>query len=118
MDQPSSSRVTNRGSSCRRSLVWSPASITIQLTVAFDFPRWFKSIRSAYHNNKKNTTTSHRGMLPFSVTDTSRTMRWLKDDIEPVHCTALLSAYCFMAGFLDCVHLSVIFVWCWFQAER
>ncbi|KAK1225790.1 hypothetical protein PQX77_011256 [Marasmius sp. AFHP31] len=65
--------------------------------------------------SRQDTITSHRGLLPFSITDTTSIVQWLKEDVDPVHCTAPLAAYCFMTGFLDCVCFSAIFVWCGFQ---
>ncbi|KAI0659016.1 hypothetical protein C8Q70DRAFT_916304 [Cubamyces menziesii] len=41
--------------------------------------------------------------------------RHLMTDVDPVHSTFPLAAYCFMTGFIDSVSFTAIFVWCGFQ---
>ncbi|KAI8986794.1 hypothetical protein BD414DRAFT_487047 [Trametes punicea] len=39
---------------------------------------------------------------------------WMTD-VDPVHATFPLAAYCFMTGFIDAVSFTAVFVWCGFQ---
>jgi len=43
--------------------------------------------------SRQDTITSRRGLLPFSITDTSSIVQWMKEDVDPAYCTAPLSAY-------------------------
>ncbi|KAG2127131.1 hypothetical protein DEU56DRAFT_533777 [Suillus clintonianus] len=45
----------------------------------------------------------------------ARLKRHLLEEVDGEQCTAPLSAYCFMTGFIDSVTFSAIFVWCAFQ---
>jgi len=65
--------------------------------------------------SRPETLASHRDLLPFSITNTSSIIQWLKEDVDPVYCTAPLAAYCFMTGYLYCVCYSAIFIWCGLQ---
>ncbi|OSD07841.1 hypothetical protein PYCCODRAFT_1401846 [Trametes coccinea BRFM310] len=39
---------------------------------------------------------------------------WMTD-VDPIHSTFPLAAYCFMTGFIDSVSFTAVFVWCGFQ---
>ncbi|KAH8825257.1 hypothetical protein DL96DRAFT_1612495 [Flagelloscypha sp. PMI_526] len=40
---------------------------------------------------------------------------YLSGNVDPAQCTAPLSAFCFMTGFIDAISFSAVFVWCGFQ---
>lgn len=40
---------------------------------------------------------------------------YLQTEVDPKQCTANLTAYCFMTGFIDAISFSAVFVWCGFQ---